>query len=373
MGQQGQLFIYGGSNHNLAAQRGEIAMARSWLVDWRDLVTGRAEEARGMGRQLAFVVVPEKLAVYADRFPETLAPTRARPALRLTEEARLPLVYPLDLLREARCEGETYLRTDSHLTPRGNLLLAQAVLAALKVPATLLPEVTDSPGTHLASGDLGSHFDPPELELMVPMAGASRARLVSDNWSQVASAGGHIGTTRIFRQDDPPDRRALVIFGDSYGFGDEAYRGLSWFLAQVFREVHFVWAPFGWDPGYIDSVGAELAICQTAERRARSPPPRGRKVARRGDRRPADGIDGRAPVRLLSILTPFVYSREARAGPRRFLLFWHLEEPDDSIWRRSAPTGRRLHDSRGEPSGDRHPSSADNYAQVARRHPRSCW
>jgi len=266
VGQQGQLFIYGGSNHNLAAQRGEVAMAPGWLEEWRELVAGRAEEALRMGRQLALVVVPEKLAVYADLFPEALTPTRPRPALRLTEEARLPLVYPLDVLRAARRAGETYLRTDSHLTPRGNLLLAEAALAALNVPAALLPEVADSLRTHLASGDLGSHFEPQELELVVPMAGVSHARLIADNWSQITSAGGHIGTTRIFRRDDSPDGRTLVIFGDSYSFGDDSYRGLSWFLAQVFREVHFVWAPFGWDPDYIDSVGAGLVICQTAER-----------------------------------------------------------------------------------------------------------
>ncbi len=71
---------------------------------------------------------------------------------------------------------------------------------------------------------------------------------------------------RVFRRDDAPDPRTVVIFGDSYAFGDDAYQGLSWFLAQIFREVHFIWAPFGWDPDYLDSVGAELVVCQTAER-----------------------------------------------------------------------------------------------------------
>jgi hypothetical protein len=82
----------------------------------------------------------------------------------------------------------------------------------------------------------------------------------------VVNAGGHIGTRRVFRNDDSLDPRVVVVFGDSYGFGDQAYPGLSWFLAQVFREVHFVWIPFGWDPAYLDRVGAELVVCQTAER-----------------------------------------------------------------------------------------------------------
>jgi hypothetical protein len=70
----------------------------------------------------------------------------------------------------------------------------------------------------------------------------------------------------VFGREDAPDARTVVVFGDSYAFGDDAYPGLSWFLAQAFREVHFVWVPFGWDPDYLDRVGAELVVCQTAER-----------------------------------------------------------------------------------------------------------
>jgi len=136
----------------------------------------------------------------------------------------------------------------------------------LGVSTALLPEVEDAPSPYLAAGDLGSHFDPPILEVMRPMVAASRASIVFDNWREISAVGGHIGTIRVFRRDDAPDKRTVVIFGDSYGFGDDAYQGLSWFLAQVFREVHFIWAPFGWDPDYLDSVGAELVVCQTAER-----------------------------------------------------------------------------------------------------------
>jgi alginate O-acetyltransferase complex protein AlgJ len=210
--------------------------------------------------------VPEKLAVYADLFPGGIVASRPRPALRLVQEAELPLVYPLDDLAAARSEYDTYMLTDSHLTPRGNLLLTRAVLRAFDVGAGALGEVEDVPATQLVSGDLGAHFDPPVLEPVAAMAGASRAQVVSDNWPQIAELGGHIGTLRVFRQQDPPDERKLVVFGDSYAFGDEAYRGLSWFLAQVFREVHFVWAPFGWDASFLDAVGADLAVCQTAER-----------------------------------------------------------------------------------------------------------
>jgi len=186
--------------------------------------------------------------------------------LRLLEEGSLPLIYPIEALRDARNGGSTYLRTDSHLTPRGNLILAEATVKELGVSPAFLPEVDDTAAPHLGAGDLGLHFDPPLLEVFRPMAGASRATVVSDNRAEVASVGGHIGSMRVFRREDAPDERTVVVFGDSYGFGDSAYQGLSWWLAQIFREVHFVWVPFGWDPEYLDSVNAELVVCQTAER-----------------------------------------------------------------------------------------------------------
>jgi alginate O-acetyltransferase complex protein AlgJ len=265
VGEQGHLFIYGGSNDNVVSHRGEIVMAAGWMDSWRELVTQRFEQADRAGRRLACMVVPEKLAVYGDLFPQDLTPRAPRPVLSLLEGAELPLVYPQDALRDAREVGETYLRTDSHLTVAGNRLLAGEVMRRLGLPTTLLPALEYAP-PYLAAGDLGSHFAPPMLEVMTLIGTPSRATVTSDNWPQVAAVKGHIGTIRVFRNNGAPDDRTAVVFGDSYGFGDDAYQGLSWFLAQVFREVHFLWVPFGWDPEYLDSVEADVVVCQTAER-----------------------------------------------------------------------------------------------------------
>jgi len=267
VGATGHLFIHGGSNDNVATYRGEVEMAADWMEEWKSLVLKRLESARKDGRRLVHLVVPEKLAVYADCYPHDLTARGPRPVLRLLDEGALPFAYPIEALREARSGGETYLRTDSHLTPRGNRVLAEATVRELGVSPALLPGVEENDtALHLGAGDLGRHFEPPLLEVMRPMAGASQAGIVSDNRAEIARVGGHIGTIRVFRREDAPDERTIVVFGDSYGFGDDAYQGLSWWLAQVFREVHFVWVPFGWDPKYLESVEAELIVCQTAER-----------------------------------------------------------------------------------------------------------
>lgn len=116
VGRAGHLFIYGGTNDNVTAQRGEMQMPASWAEEWRALVTERRAEARRAGRKLVCVIVPEKIAVYDDYFPLDLTSANLRPVLRLLDDGGLPLVYPIDALRAARKDGDTYLLTDSHLT-----------------------------------------------------------------------------------------------------------------------------------------------------------------------------------------------------------------------------------------------------------------
>jgi hypothetical protein len=241
-------------------------MAPDWMAGWGKLVADRTEFAAATGRSLCCLVVPDKLAVYSDLFPQDLEMDELRPVERLLQEGSLPLLYPRDALSEARAQHETYMTTDSHLTVFGNRLLARATIAALGAPAALLDGVAEATQRQLASGDLGQHFAPPVVEVGEQLLERSAASIVFDNWPEVSAGGGHIGTLRVFRNDDAPDERTAVVFGDSYAFGDDAYQGLSWFLAQVFREVHFVWVPFGWDPDYLDRVGAQLVVCQTAER-----------------------------------------------------------------------------------------------------------
>jgi alginate O-acetyltransferase complex protein AlgJ len=263
VGKSGHLFIYGGTNDNLVAQRGEVQLPSDWIEQWRALVAERSAAARGAGRQLVCLVVPEKVAVYADCFPQDLTARGPRPVLRLLEEGGLALVYPLQALRDARAQGDTYLLTDSHLTLHGNLHLAVAAIDALGVsPVAAIDGVSHE---FMCAGDLGCHFDPPIAEVR-KIGGPSLATIVFDNSADIAAVGAHTGTRRVFRHEHAPDQRTVVIFGDSYSIGDDGYHGLSWHLAQHFREVHFVWAPFGWDPDYLDSVAADLVVCQMAER-----------------------------------------------------------------------------------------------------------
>ncbi|MBS1890749.1 MAG: hypothetical protein JST59_05615 [Actinobacteria bacterium] len=273
VGSGGQLLLRGGSNAVVGQYTGEVQMAPHWLDSWRDLLLARRREMDAIGVASALLVVPDKLAVYADRYPDRLERRGPRPAELLREAPGLEILYPLEELQAAAREEDVYLPTDTHLTFRGNELLATMLLGALGIQ---LPDFSDlSMFDYPITGDLGSKFEPPIVSIVHEPGTMRTAEIVEDNRAEIEAVGGHIGTRRVFRNATAPDPRVAVLFGDSFGFSAPSYQGLSWFMAQVFRETHFIWIPFGWDPDYVRRVGAEVALVQGAERFvARVPHPR---------------------------------------------------------------------------------------------------
>jgi hypothetical protein len=266
VGREGWLFLCGGTNANLGQYVGAVKMASGWLEEWRDVLRRREVEAGDLGISTATLVVPDKLAVYEEHYPEELRRQGPRPIERLMEEADLPISYPLAELRAAAAAGdEVYLRTDTHLTFRGNELLFRSILDDLGVQST--PDFSSLPmRSYPITGDLGVKFAPPIVSVASEPNSLFEAEIVEDNRAEIEAVKGHIGTRRVFRNERAPDQRTAIVFGDSFGFSAAYYQGLSWFMAQVFSEVHFVWVPFGWDADYVRRVGAEAVLVQGAER-----------------------------------------------------------------------------------------------------------
>jgi alginate O-acetyltransferase complex protein AlgJ len=281
VGHDGSLFLCGGTNANLGQYVGAVEMAPTWLDDWREVVLRRREEMAGMSLSHALLVVPDKLAVYEGRYPEPLDKVGPRPAERLIALPELDLLYPLEELRAASQANDVYLRTDTHLTFSGNEILFRSVVDALEIDAGTIPDLGAMPlRSYPITGDLGMKFEPPIVSVVSEPNTLGAAEITEDNRGEIEAVGGHIGTRRVFRNGDAPDRRVAVLFGDSFGFSAAFYQGVSWFMAQVFREVHFVWIPFGWDPDYVRAVGAEAVLVQGAERFAARVPHHRTEVAR---------------------------------------------------------------------------------------------
>jgi alginate O-acetyltransferase complex protein AlgJ len=265
VGNDGTLFLCGGTNAILDQYLGAVEMPPHWLEDWRQVVLRRHSEMDAMGLAHAMLVVPDKLAVYEERYPETLEKVGPRPIERLAELPEEALIYPLAGLRAAAAAEDMFPPTDTHLTFRGNELLFRTLIEPLGIAA--MPDLAALPmHSYPVPGDLGVKFNPEILSIISEPGTLRTASIVEDNRGEMEAAGRHVGTRRVFRNDLAPDPRVAVLFGDSFGFAGDSYQGISWFMAQVFREVHFIWVPLGWDPDYVREAGAQVVLVEGAER-----------------------------------------------------------------------------------------------------------
>lgn len=268
MGRSGWIFLITGSNSVLEQYGAAYSLTDGWHERWEGVVCVRQDGAKALGADLAMLVVPDKISVLADQLPPDITLVVRPPAERLARQF-LGLRYPVG---ELQVVERAFLRTDTHLAPEGNAALAGVVLRDLGVDPGSLHGDAGAGSPYLASGDLGSRFDPPVVEIMGGPTSFGSARVVEDNRPQVAALGRHVGTRRVLANDSASDPRTVVVFGDSFAFAEPHYAGITWHLAQHFRSVHFVWAPFGWDPDYVEAVGAEAVVCETAERFVPRPP-----------------------------------------------------------------------------------------------------
>jgi alginate O-acetyltransferase complex protein AlgJ len=271
VGRDGWLFLGAGSNAILEQYRGAVPLPDDWHERWVEAMEVRRREAAELGVRLCGLIVPDKLPVLRDRFAGELPDPRevAPPAARLADDPRTGLLWPVELLRDV--PGGAYLRTDTHLTYAGNAALAGLLGRELGVSVPVdLPE--ERIRRYLTSGDLGSRYDPEVVEVVTAAADFGAAEVVESNYEELVALGGHIGTRQVLHNECAGDPRTAVVFGDSYALAARHYQGIAWFMGQAFRCVHFVWIPFGWDPGYVERAGADVVVCEGAERFALRPP-----------------------------------------------------------------------------------------------------
>ena len=271
IGRDGWLFLIGGSNRVMDRYRGPLA--QWWLLRrWSRLIAARAARAERLGIRCLHVVVPEKLSVYDNktdglRYAPGHASTRQLARRLGRSHAYLDLLAPL---RAAR-DGATplYLRTDTHWSLEGCLLVYRAIMRALSATppsdiATRLrvecPEVMD----------LGGKLDVPPVEAVERMAILrDAARVETGPLLAAYEAAGranelHTGAHVVYRNAaETADPRRLMLFGDSCAhFAPFMLTGL---LAESFREVHFVWSS-SLDWHHIAAVRPDILLYELAER-----------------------------------------------------------------------------------------------------------
>ncbi|WP_091972672.1 alginate O-acetyltransferase AlgX-related protein [Methylobacterium gossipiicola] len=271
VGQEGWLFLIGGSNGVLAQYR--ATPARWWrLRAWAKLIEARAARARGLGIRYVHTLVPEKLSVYDHRtddlgFEAGRSPARRLARRLLDNPAFVDLVGPMRAARDGPVP--LYYRTDTHWNYDGCLLAYRILLRACgAVPPADLFDRPRFETTRVR--DLGDKLaDQPTETASHGIIDRDARRHYASPLVEAYEAAGrapdlHVGAHVVYRNDSPgADPRTVVLFGDSYAhFAPIMLTGL---LAETFREVHFVWSS-SLDWTYIESVRPDLLLFEMAER-----------------------------------------------------------------------------------------------------------
>lgn len=266
VGTAGRLYIARGANDFVRQYQGETPLSPEGVRDWAARLDRSRDRAAALGVPLACLVVPDKLAIDPDGYPELLAPDAGRPVQQLLVARRGALLYPLEQLRRGQLQEPVSLQTDSHLTAHGAQIVHDVVVRKLGLRRAA--DRSRRPrSAYLMSGDLGVKFTPAIHEIASAPASSPELSLAEDNAAEILALGGHLGVRRVARNDAPVVDARLVVFGDSYSYIQPSSAGnLGELLARTFREVHFLWAPFCWDEGYLGRHRPDYVLLQMAER-----------------------------------------------------------------------------------------------------------
>ena len=223
--------------------------AEDFDARWEEALEVRRDGAAELGAAFAAVVVPEKLGVMPPNSPSRCR-TWPRPRRGARRACRSwSLLYPVAEL--AAVPGGAY-PADRHAP---DLCGQRGAGPCRRCGAGRHGSSTSwrrrgSPAAS-TSGDLGSRYSPPIVEVV-----AAPERLRRRRGGRRATARRSPRPARTWERgrccatSAPPTaarRSSSATPMPRYG---AALPGPRWFLAQAFREVHFLWVPFGWDPAY---------------------------------------------------------------------------------------------------------------------------
>lgn len=264
LGKDGYLFLTEGSNNVLARYNEHGHSIERLAEQWVDLFRRRKRIVEDAGGRYFQLIVPEKITVVPELFPEPLSvPT---PLLRRVEELLEsdPSMSPsyisiTKLFWQNRLRSVS--RTDSHPSAFGAYSIISAVAAA-----SGLEELSEQnfKKTVLKNGDLGFRF------LGIPL-GDMTDEPIADNFRDpelveaIYPSQGNTGTHMKWKNDVSLYDRKLIAFGNSCFERGRRSMGMSWWAARLFRHFDFHWTG-SFSVSAVLASEADIVICQTVER-----------------------------------------------------------------------------------------------------------
>lgn len=272
-GKDGWLFLRTGSNQveRFFTERQHFTDAE--VERWCALLDYRKRRLQQMAVAYFHMIAPDKITVYSDRYGSYLPGFDARPSLVLPNALKrtgLEDVY-VDVAPALVAERDNallYWKTDTHWTFAGALIAAREICRVLRLECPKFS--TRLLATHTPTLDLGGKVDPPidehvELfEFLDPAQMIYANSLVNQANVPGQSRSGLLhGSHVVYRNGNAPNDLTLALFGNSYcEVGPWLLTGM---LAQVFREVHFMWSN-SIDFGYIEEIKPDIVLSEIAER-----------------------------------------------------------------------------------------------------------
>jgi len=255
-------YIYEGSNNY---RKGYIEDNLSSLGDeWANRFEKRQHICDQLGLEYLQIIIPNKLSVIPEHFPETLNSNISfvlQAILKKTINANI--FTPLAEFHNEQVREIIFRRNDSHLTIAGNALLADLIMDKMGVPSFEISQIATRVITH--SGDLGVKFQNIITEqVSAPLW--NQGLFADSSWERVVdyNPGTLNGIRQVIINHSAPIKNKIVVFGNSF-FEKVPSWGLSPFFAATFSEFHFIWSP-SMDTNYIKNEGFDYVICQTCER-----------------------------------------------------------------------------------------------------------
>ena len=251
-GSKGYLFLTNDTNRSIDQYTGEYLISEEEQLKWAAYLETVAKIRKERRMQILFLVAPAKEYIYPENYP--FSPGANSPMAQLQERFDIAgerIVYPDEVLRQSR--EMSYVKGDTHWSDYGGMLATQAVLNELGMPFDF-EESSPKYCMRSATGDLGSHMEPPRRH-------DGFFAEFNDAGMSVAFDNGIANHGRIWLYErEQASGGIAVVFGDSF-----AKNVVPW-LSLSFKRLVYVHSAAAIDPKVLALEQPDVLILQTNSR-----------------------------------------------------------------------------------------------------------
>jgi len=268
LGQEGHMFLIEGSNNvkEIFEKPYGAADVLETAGLWVEMIKRRRDFCVSQGAAFIQIVIPEKIALMREWLDGNMSsPSALLSSLEQKLAAEVEAKHYISALSVLNRVpyGTAFRKTDSHLVPAAAFAIFREICSNLGI--NIVDNIPfDIPIT--VNGDLARRFfgrDAYDVCYFAkePLFKAG-VEMVS---SYIPTWGTHVGKRYVFRNEQAPIRKKVILFGNSF-FDNHTWQGsVSYWMASWFQEYHFIFTP-AIEENYITEVKPDIVICQTIER-----------------------------------------------------------------------------------------------------------